>query len=193
MFSGIWSDVSSKVRMESLSSDVLFDQTIQVGKHSSPFGLCCIALAGGGRICALSFMDPDDAFSPEQMVQRIWPEATLQRSDKATAPVLGALFNENGGGFPVLVRGTDFQLRVWRALLTVPAGSFITYGALAKQIGSAGAARAVGRAVGANPVALWIPCHRVVRGDGQLGRYRWGSERKRALLLSEQADLSALA
>ena len=98
--------------MESLSSDVLFDQTIQVGKHSSPFGLCCIALAGGGRICALSFMDPDDAFSPEQMVQRIWPEATLQRSDKATAPVLGALFNENGGGFPVLVRGTDFQLRV---------------------------------------------------------------------------------
>ena len=63
MFSGIWSDVSSKVRMESLSSDELFDQTIQVGKHSSPFGLCCIALAGGSRICALSFMDPDDAFS----------------------------------------------------------------------------------------------------------------------------------
>ena len=76
--------------MESLSSDELFDQTIQVGKHTYPFGLCCIALAGGRRICALNFMDPGDAFSPEQMVQRIWPEATLQRSDKATASVVEA-------------------------------------------------------------------------------------------------------
>lgn len=192
MFSGNWSDVSAKVSLESLSSDELFDETIQIGKHRSPFGLCCIALAGGSRICALSFMGRGDAFSPEQMVQRIWPEATLQRSDKVTASVVEALFRENRGGFPVLVRGTDFQLRVWRALLAVLAGSFITYGALAKRIGSAGAARAVGRAVGANPVALLIPCHRVVRGDGRLGGYRWGSERKRALLLSEQADLSAL-
>jgi len=85
------------------------------------------------------------------------------------------------------VRGTDFQLQVWRALLEVPPGEITTYGRLAEAVGRPGAARAVGGAVAANPVAYLIPCHRVVRTSGELGGYRWGVERKRAMLEWERA------
>jgi O-6-methylguanine DNA methyltransferase len=83
---------------------------------------------------------------------------------------------------PLHVRGTKFQLEVWRALLEVPPGEVTTYGRLAEAVGRPGAARAVGAAVAANPVAYLIPCHRVVRASGELGGYRWGVRRKRAML-----------
>jgi AraC family transcriptional regulator, regulatory protein of adaptative response / methylated-DNA-[protein]-cysteine methyltransferase len=88
------------------------------------------------------------------------------------------------------VRGTGFQLQVWRALLEVPPGQVTTYGRLAEALGRPGAARAVGSAVAANPVAYLIPCHRVVRASGDLGGYRWGVERKRAMLEWEGAGAS---
>jgi AraC family transcriptional regulator of adaptative response/methylated-DNA-[protein]-cysteine methyltransferase len=81
-----------------------------------------------------------------------------------------------------LVRGTQFQVRVWRALLKVPPGAVVSYGHLAAAIGQPSAARAVGTAVGSNPLAFLIPCHRVIRETGVMGQYRWGWERKRALL-----------
>jgi O-6-methylguanine DNA methyltransferase len=193
MFGNIKSCALLQVSLESLAISEKSIETIQIGQHPSPLGPCRIALARGNRICHLSFSDKEDTISLEEALQRTWPDVAVERSDEKTATVADALFNQNRGNFRVLVRGTDFQLRVWQALLKIPVGSFITYGELAKRIGSAGAARAVGRAVGANPVALLIPCHRVVRGDRQLGGYRWGPERKRALLISEQADLSALA
>jgi O-6-methylguanine DNA methyltransferase len=88
---------------------------------------------------------------------------------------------------PLYVRGTDFQLQVWKSLLEVPPGEVTTYGRLAEAVGRPGAARAVGAAVAANPVAYLIPCHRVVRASGDLGGYRWGVERKRAMLDWEKA------
>lgn len=85
------------------------------------------------------------------------------------------------------LEGTDFQKLVWRTLLEVPSGSKISYGEIAERIGRPGASRAVGAAVGANPIALLIPCHRVVYSSGGTGNYRWGSDRKRALLEIESA------
>ena len=87
----------------------------------------------------------------------------------------------------VWVKGSNFQLKVWEALLRVPPGELVSYGELARAIGSSAAARAVGSAVGANPVAVLIPCHRVIRANGDLGDYRWGLERKAMLIAHEGA------
>jgi len=105
-------------------------------------------------------------------------------SDRAHTPSLASL---PAAPVSLYVRGTDFQLQVWRALLEVPPGEITTYGRLAEAVGRPGAARAVGGAVAANPVAYLIPCHRVVRTSGELGGYRWGVERKRAMLEWERA------
>ncbi|MGC6455359.1 MAG: methylated-DNA--[protein]-cysteine S-methyltransferase [Coraliomargaritaceae bacterium] len=162
-----------------------FCGTIQIGEHPSPFGLCRIALAAGNQIAHLSFDEESKGLSLEAMIERTWSGAVVEQNHETTAAQVEAIFGRSGGPYQVLVRGTPFQLRVWRALLTIPAGTVVSYGAISKKIGAVRAARAVGRAVGANPVALLIPCHRVVRGDGRLGGYRWGLERKRALLLRE--------
>jgi AraC family transcriptional regulator of adaptative response/methylated-DNA-[protein]-cysteine methyltransferase len=87
-----------------------------------------------------------------------------------------------GGALKLSVRGTNFQIKVWRALLELGSGAPTTYAALAQAVGAAGAAQAVGNAVGANPIGWLIPCHNVLRRDGALGGYRWGPERKRAML-----------
>jgi AraC family transcriptional regulator of adaptative response/methylated-DNA-[protein]-cysteine methyltransferase len=88
---------------------------------------------------------------------------------------------------PLLLNGTNFQIKVWEALLRIPAGDVVTYGEIARSIGAPGASRAVGQAVGANPIAYIIPCHRVIRKMGVLGGYRWGTARKRAMLGWEMA------
>ncbi len=89
---------------------------------------------------------------------------------------------------PLDVRGTAFQRRVWNALTEIPPGSTLSYGAIAERLGVVGGARAVAGACASNPLAVIIPCHRVVRADGELGGYRWGIERKRALLEREDED-----
>ena len=85
------------------------------------------------------------------------------------------------------VRGSAFRIRVWRALLEIPSGTLTSYGRLAEAIGNVGASRAVGSAVGANPLAYLIPCHRVIRETGVIGDYRWGQPRKRAMIAWESA------
>lgn len=118
-----------------------------------------------------------------------WPAARLVRDDAAAATLAGRVFAAWRGPEPLhlFVKGTQFQLRVWEALLRIPEGALVTYGELAGALGEPGASRAVGGAVGANPVALLIPCHRVIRSSGELGGYRWGEERKRLLLAAELA------
>lgn len=118
-----------------------------------------------------------------------WPAATLARDDAAAAALAGRLFSAWRGPEPVhlFVKGSQFQLRVWEALLRIPEGGLATYGTLAASLGQPGASRAVGGAVGANPVALLIPCHRVIRSNGEAGGYRWGEARKRVLLAAELA------
>jgi AraC family transcriptional regulator of adaptative response/methylated-DNA-[protein]-cysteine methyltransferase len=159
---------------------------IQWGRHDSPFGPAFVATTARG-ICALGFGD-DAAGAPAELA-RDWPGARLVRDDAATAPWMARAFagNPDGQGLALFVRATPFQLQVWRALLAVPSGHLTTYQAIAAAIGRPTAARAVGNAVGANPVAWLIPCHRVIRGLGTFGGYRWGRARKRVMLGWEAA------
>ncbi|HEY6823645.1 MAG TPA: methylated-DNA--[protein]-cysteine S-methyltransferase, partial [Steroidobacteraceae bacterium] len=117
-----------------------------------------------------------------------WPNSRKHRDDDAAAELGRRIWEGSkassgtGGPLKLSVRGTNFQIKVWRALLELGSAGLTTYAALAQAIGTAGAAQAVGNAVGANPIAWLIPCHNVLRKDGALGGYRWGSERKRAML-----------
>jgi AraC family transcriptional regulator of adaptative response/methylated-DNA-[protein]-cysteine methyltransferase len=159
---------------------------IRWGRHDSPFGPAFAAVTARG-LCALGFGDDEvEAFGE---LAGDWPGATLVRDDAATAPWLARAFAPHAGGegLALFVRATPFQLQVWRALLAVPAGRVTTYGAIAAAIGRPTAARAVGNAVGANPVAWLIPCHRVIRELGTFGGYRWGRARKRVMLGWEAA------
>ncbi|HSO06492.1 MAG TPA: methylated-DNA--[protein]-cysteine S-methyltransferase, partial [Pelomicrobium sp.] len=158
---------------------------IRWGIHPSPFGDVFAALTARG-VCRLAFVD--DEAAERAALAAAWPQARLLRDDAAVAALTAAAFAGDGSAKPPLwVRGTNFQIAVWRALLRVPDGAVCTYGDLAAAIGRPSAARAVGQAVGANPVACLIPCHRVIRGIGALGGYRWGPQRKRALLAWEAA------
>ncbi len=121
------------------------------------------------RLDAATFVPPDASF--ERWVDRVLAAIASPQAD---------------AGAPLDLRGSAFQHTVWQALCAIPAGSTASYGAIAEGIGRPGAARAVARACASNPVALLVPCHRVVRGDGALGGYRWGLERKRQLLAIER-------
>jgi AraC family transcriptional regulator of adaptative response/methylated-DNA-[protein]-cysteine methyltransferase len=158
--------------------------TLRWGMHDSPFGPAYLAVTERG-LCALGFGGESEARTE---IAHDWPAATLARDQAATAPWAARAFNGGmGEGLALFVRGTAFQLQVWRALLAVPAGELTSYQAIAARIGRPGAARAVGNAVGANPVAWLIPCHRVIRGLGTFGGYRWGRARKRVMLGWEAA------
>ncbi|MDO6459387.1 methylated-DNA--[protein]-cysteine S-methyltransferase [Granulosicoccaceae sp. 1_MG-2023] len=159
---------------------------IQTGIHDTPFGEILIAQTERG-ICHLSFIDGQD--DPLEALRAEWPRAGLVRAQEQTAALAAQLCEpqdkHRGQPLSLWVRGTNFQLSVWRALLALKPGQLTCYGELARSLGRDGAARAVGSAVGANPVALIIPCHRVIRADGGLGGYRWGETRKSALLACE--------
>ncbi len=162
--------------------------TIRYGFHPTPFGECVIAVTPRG-ICHLSFVHPVTRKEALARVRRDWPEATLVPDQEATRSAAARAFPAPGvarvPGLALHVRGTNFQLRVWRALLEVPPGDVTTYGALAGAIGDPNASRAVGSAVGGNPVSYLIPCHRVIRSSGELGGYAWGVDRKRVMLAIE--------
>jgi AraC family transcriptional regulator of adaptative response/methylated-DNA-[protein]-cysteine methyltransferase len=164
---------------------------IQYGAHETPFGRALFAMTARG-ICGVQFID-DERAGIEQL-RRQWPVAELRRSPAATAPVaerlFGPLASRPNAALALLVKGSTFQVKVWRALLELPFGSLATYGSIAARIGAPSAARAVGAAVGANPIAWLIPCHRVIRESGALGGYRWGMERKSAMLGWEAARFS---
>jgi len=158
---------------------------IRYGLHDSPFGGCLIGLTARG-ICHLAFVDDDRAEAALEELRKAWPEAGLVEDRGATLEIVKRIFRRRKEGeepvLPLLLRGTNFQLKVWRALLTIPAGALVSYRQLAEQLGAPGASRAVGNAVGRNPIAYLIPCHRVLRSSGEIGGYRWGTERKQALL-----------
>ncbi len=138
-----------------------------------------MTLAAGPRgVCRIGFGD-----EIEGELAHDWPKAEIVRDDAALAPLAAAVLSR--GEVDVCVRGTPFQLEVWRELLRIPEGETISYGELAERVGHPGASRAVGSAVGANRIAWLIPCHRVVRGNGQLGGFRWGCDCKRAMLEHE--------
>ncbi len=161
---------------------------IRHGVHESVFGTLFVAQTERG-ICRATFIDDADCTSELTVLAKQWPQAQFI-SDKAVAVSFAdKLFSAKAGkdtNFTVHVSGTNFQLAVWRALLKIPAGTAVSYGDLASQLGSPKASRAVGTAVGANPIAFLIPCHRVIQQSGALGGYRWGLERKQAIQVWER-------
>ena len=185
--------------------------TIRTGFHDSPFGECLIGITERG-ICGLSFVVNGDRTLAMAELASHWPGATLVEDQRATRSTVQRIFAAWNGGhwhptgdrtgdvtptpLSVLVRGTNFQVRVWEALLRIPPGSVATYEDVASSLGRSGATRAVGSAVGRNPVAYLIPCHRVIRKTGAFGEYHWGATRKVALLMCEAAgtgDVTASA
>ena len=163
--------------------------TIRYGIHPTPFGKCLIGVTDRG-ICHLGFVQTSEGEAIDALVAD-WKEAKMIEDNRATAPLVTPIFLLNAREQTPLnlhLRGTNFQLKVWEALLNVPTGAVTTYQHLAAQIGQPTASRAVGTAVGHNPIAVLIPCHRVIRGVGEFGNYRYGTSRKIALLGWEQAQ-----
>jgi len=163
---------------------------ISAGFHESPFGEALVATTDRG-VVGLTFHDGRRREALRDLQAR-WPNATIEERPRVTAPAAARIFEALEVRDPqsvvplgLLVRGTNFQVKVWRALLQIPVGSVATYEDIATAIGSPGAVRAVGTAIGRNPVAFLIPCHRVIRTTGALGGYRWGLPRKRAMLAWE--------
>lgn len=164
--------------------------TIRYGVHPSPFGDCLIAVTGRG-ICGLSFLTADRRGEAVEQLRKRWGNATLSENPRATGIVSDRIFSpsrwKTASPLTVVVRGTNFQIRVWEALVRIPPGCAVSYERVASRLGSPSAARAVGSAVARNPVAFLIPCHRVIRKTGDLGEYRWGTPRKQAILAWEAA------
>lgn len=163
---------------------------IRFGFHDTPFGTCLIGLTERG-ICHLGFLDTKETEAARDELKRAWPEAELFEDANASRSVIQQIFGNSQSRtsepIPLLLIGTNFQLKVWQALLKIPEGALTSYHQLAKQLGSPTASRAIGNAVGKNPIAYLIPCHRVLRSNGELGGYRWGIDRKKALLGREMA------
>ncbi|MDH5233557.1 MAG: methylated-DNA--[protein]-cysteine S-methyltransferase [Gemmatimonadota bacterium] len=162
--------------------------TVQYGFHPTPFGECLIGVTSRG-ICHLAFVHPVSRREALERLRKEWSEAELKADQDATRESAAKAFPPPGAaGRPALalhVKGTNFQLKVWRALLEIPPGAVTTYGDLATRVGNPMASRAVGTAVGSNPVSYLIPCHRVIRSTGELGGYAWGPDRKRVMLALE--------
>lgn len=161
--------------------------SIRYGVHDTPFGRLFIARTPRG-VCRAAFVDDGDGAAQLDRLGEAWPLAALERDAKATADVAALVSTPRDLQRPLSlhVAGTNFQIAVWRALLRIPPASAVTYSQIADAVGSPRAVRAAGSAIGANPVALLIPCHRVIQQSGGLGGYRWGPARKQAIQVWER-------
>ncbi len=162
---------------------------IDHGVHDTPFGQAFVALTPRG-VCNFSFLDDQAPEAPLTALAQRWPAAQLREAPSRTQGVIHNMFD--GSKAPdrpisLHVSGTNFQISVWRALLQIPPARVVSYAQVASAVGNPKAARAVGLAVGANPVALMIPCHRVIQQNGKLGGYHWGETRKQAIHAWETA------
>ena len=167
--------------------------TIYYGVHNSPFGLLLIAQTQKG-ICKMSFCDEHSVADHLTELQNSWHAAIFIRDESQTASISERLFpttnssNYSPQEFKLLLRGTPFQLKVWEALLSIPFGQLHSYDQVAKLIDRPKASRAVGTAIASNEIAYLIPCHRVIRKVGESGQYRWGPNRKSAIIGWEAAQ-----
>lgn len=164
---------------------------IAYGCHATPFGDCLLAVTSRG-ICQLLFLTESGWATAVAELSEQWSAAQLVEDQTQTQPFFAQIFPVNDRVQPrtvsLLLKGTNFQLKVWNALLQIPAGAAWSYEDVAQAIGQPTAARAVGNAVGANPIAYLIPCHRVIRKSGIVDAYRWGATRKKAMLAWESAQ-----
>lgn len=164
---------------------------IRFAVHETPFGPAFVAMTPRG-ICHFAFIDGAGIDGELSALRAQWPLAELREDDRESQAVIAAMFappGEQAKRLPISlhVSGTNFQVSVWKALLNIAPATVASYTQVAEAVGRPKAARAVGQAVGANPVALLIPCHRVIRESGELGGYHWGNTRKLAIQAWEQA------
>ncbi len=164
---------------------------LQYGRFVSPFGDYVLG-AINGKIAVLQFLD-ETGPSAESLLRAAWPEASLYHDPTALQPLADPIFRVTTADgqlqkpLSVLLRGSAFQLKVWEALLRIPEGRLVSYDQIAASIGQPTASRAVGTAIGNNPVGYLIPCHRVIKKTGLFGGYRWGADRKQAMVGWEAA------
>lgn len=172
----IYAATPAEVRAQGAGLNLIF------GIHDTPFGRALIALSDRG-ICHLSFMDSSDDLAI-QTLQDNWPFANLQPSQEITLESIKKIFHPDIAmtNLKVHLKGSPFQLKVWEALLRIPPAKLVTYEAIAQSLGQPRAYRAAATAIGKNPIGFLIPCHRVIRSNGIIGDYRWGSARKRMIL-----------
>lgn len=165
--------------------------TIAWGVHETPFGPALVAVTQRG-VCGLAFLGKGGEAAALKELKRKWPKSRFVKDAVKSGAAASRIFR-SGGGPPVkvLLKGTTFQVKVWEALLKIPAGAVCAYKDVAGAIGKPKAVRAVGTAIGQNTIAYLIPCHRVIRDTGVLGNYKWGPARKRVLLSWEGARKDA--
>jgi AraC family transcriptional regulator of adaptative response/methylated-DNA-[protein]-cysteine methyltransferase len=162
---------------------------IHYGFHESPFGTCYIAQNQRG-ICAVSFVESDRESVLNEFANK-WRNAGLVENPETTREAASVMFDLGNVDrkFHLLVKGTPFQVKVWEALLKIPSGMVTSYNSIARSIEHPKATRAVGTAIGSNPISYLIPCHRVIRNEGIIGNYHWGPERKTAMIGWEKSKV----
>ncbi len=158
---------------------------IRYGFHPSPFGQA-LAMSTARGLCGLAFADTGEEVAALADMRTRWPNATYVEDPTATAPLVSRIFNptawRDDQPLRIVFIGTDFEIRVWETLLRIPMGRATTYSSIAAHVGKPKAARAVGAAIGKNPISFVVPCHRVLGKSGDLTGYHWGLTRKRAIL-----------
>lgn len=174
---------------------------IEFGFHQTPFGNCLIGVTERG-VCWLSFFNGDDDGRHElESMKAHWHNSVFHQNQSLTIEFVDNIFNRKDANLPagkagtqsklhLFVKGTNFQIKVWEALLRIPMGDVTTYQDIAEKISNPKAMQAVGSAVGSNHIAYLIPCHRVIRKDGILGEYRWEATRKKSIIGWEMAKAS---
>jgi AraC family transcriptional regulator, regulatory protein of adaptative response / methylated-DNA-[protein]-cysteine methyltransferase len=156
---------------------------INYGFHETPFGTCALFLTEKG-ILEMSFIENGTKIDEIVRLKNEFPQAEFIENEAVTAEIITHVFEYSANENPIhlLLRGTNFQIKVWEALLKINTGQLACYEDIATEIGQISAQRAVGSAIGANHIAYIIPCHRVIQKVGTSGNYRWGSVRKRAMI-----------
>lgn len=162
---------------------------INFGLLNSQFGECFIAWSNEG-ILSIDFIEQPFLETVLNNLKRDWPFATFIQNTTKAKNIANNLFSPQTKNLNAVVNATPFQIKVWQALLNIPFGEVTTYSNIAKTINNENAVRAVGTAIGKNPLAYLIPCHRVIRNNGELGGYRWGLDRKQAMLNYEQLAIT---
>jgi AraC family transcriptional regulator of adaptative response/methylated-DNA-[protein]-cysteine methyltransferase len=168
--------------------------TMRYGYHASPFGTALVIATERG-LAGLAFADPGEERDALLDIQRRWPRATYVEDNAGTAALARRIFSQSlwtpDQPLRVVMIGTDFEVRVWETLLKIPMGRASTYSEIARRLGKPNAARAVGAAVGKNPISFVVPCHRVLGKSGDITGYHWGLTRKRAMLGWEAGQVGA--
>lgn len=163
---------------------------VRHGIANTPFGAAFLAETPRG-LCRLAFVEPSQERAELAALREQFERATFERDDTRAAELVTKIWGKREGSLPLAVCGTNFQIQVWRALLDLEPGTTVSYSSLARRLGLENGARAVGNAVGANPIAWVIPCHRVLRAGGELGGYRWGTARKQMIRRWEERRAGA--